>query len=98
MGTTFHDVTEYLTKCCDGFLSKDYSVTMVSNFIMDMDLWNTDTPFVQGMRSLNVFEFSEDEQLSLLLMCVHILEDGLTPIDYGGYHRHPCPLLPVVTW
>lgn len=89
MSTTFRDVEEHLAKCCEGFLSKDYSVSMVSELIMEMGLWDTEAPFVQGMRNLKVFEFSEDEQLSLLLLCAHILEEGLYPIDYGWYCKHP---------
>ena len=89
MSTTFRDVERHLANCCEGFLSKDYSIAMVSDLIMEMDLWNTDIPFVEGMRSLDVFEFKAEEQLGLALMCDHIIHEGLTPIDYAWYSKHP---------
>ena len=89
MSISFLDVELYLKNCCEGFLSKDYSIAMVSEQIMEMCLWDTHIPFVDGMRALDVFEFSEEEQLGFALLCDHIFQEGVTPIDYAWYSKHP---------
>ena len=89
MSTTFRDVERHLANCCEGFLSKDYSIAMVSDLIMEMELWDTDIPFIEGMLSLGVFKFREEEQLGLALICDHIIHNGLSPLDYAWYSKHP---------
>lgn len=89
MGTTFRDVERLLANCREGFLSNDYSISRVSDLIMEMDLWIGDIPFVEGMRSLDVFEFKAEEKLGLTLMCDHIIHEGLSPFDYAWYSDHP---------
>ena len=62
---------------------------MISILFMEMETWDTDLPFILGMKNLKVSEFSADEHISLMLMCFHIAHEGLKPVDYGWYSKHP---------
>ena len=89
MKTSSNEIKRYLADCRKGFLCEKYSVKMVSELLMQMNSWSSSAPFIDGLKTLGVFKFSEDEHLSMMLLCDHILQEGLRPIDYEWYDSHP---------
>lgn len=86
----FDIVKDRLNRCDSGFINRHYTVSMVYDLIMEMKDWKEESVFIDGMRALGVFDYSQSEVLSFTLLCETLFWKGLKPISLDEYYiGHP---------
>lgn len=90
MGKTFLDVKDHITDCYRAILAGDYHPVRVCGYIREMEEWDTDIPFIEALRALGIPEFRAEEQACFIILCHHIIHDGLLAVDFGQYCNRMC--------
>ena len=89
MEYTIYDAKKLVSDCYEFFVENETDLKKVTEVFSTIVSWITDLPFVVGMKTLRVTEFSDEEQLCMLLLLDDIFHDGLIPLQYQRFSRHP---------
>ena len=89
MEYTIYDAKKLVSDCYEFFVDNETDPQIVADVFTTISSWITDLPFVSGIKTLRVTEFSDEEQLCMLLLLDDIFYDGLIPLQYQRFSRHP---------
>ena len=89
MEYTIYDAKKLVSDCYEYFVKNETTPQKIAEVFSTIASWATDLPFVSGIKTLMVPEFSNEEQLSMLLLLDDIFHDGLIPLQYQRFSRHP---------
>lgn len=89
MEHTIDDAKKIISDCYESFEQNETDLNEVRGVFSVISSWDTDLPFVSGIRTIGITEFSDEEQLCMLLLLDDIFHDGLIPLQYHRFNRHP---------
>lgn len=89
MEYTIYDAKKLVSDCYVYFVENETAPQIITEVFSTIASWVTDLPFVSGIKTLMVPEFSNEEQLCMLLLLDDIFHDGLIPLQYQRFSRHP---------
>lgn len=89
MGFTIQDVKSVTDKHYEQFVDKEIDASAAASAITEIASWESELPFVLGLKKLGVDKYSVSENLCLLMLIDDIFWDGLEPLQYQRFSRHP---------
>ncbi len=89
MGFTIQDIKSVTDKHYEQFVDKEIDASAAASAITEIASWESELPFVLGLKKLGVDKYSVSENLCLLMLIDDIFWDGLEPLQYTRFSKHP---------
>ena len=87
MEYTIQLVKKHTSESYEQFADGKYCPEEAIAVLAEIAAWDTDLPFVEGLRKLGIEDYSVPEALCLLFIIDDILWDGLIPLQYERFSK-----------